>query len=170
MSWKEIKKSVNSDLNTPLNELLSNLSTEEVTLLNNIISKLDNSTYGLSALKTILDTINTNITGGSSSSSDSIIKSIQRGYVILTRSDNNEMSTLPGGVYTTVEFNQVDTTKCIVLLNDNLGAVNGPLIEEFNLGTSLYELTDTSFTVFQTVSYYSRYYKPGFSWQVIEFK
>ncbi|MBQ3513442.1 MAG: hypothetical protein IJA32_06545 [Lachnospiraceae bacterium] len=61
------KHSINSDLNTPLNEkieeLLSQfegLSQEEKTLINSVISKLDNSTYGLSALKTILNTIKTN--------------------------------------------------------------------------------------------------------------
>ena len=60
MSWAEVKK-INSDLSTPLNELIDELSEEEVTLLNNIVSKLDNSTYGLSTLKTTLNSINTNV-------------------------------------------------------------------------------------------------------------
>lgn len=50
MSWKEIMMTINSDITTPLNKLI-----------NNIISKLDNTTYGLSAIKTKIDTINTNI-------------------------------------------------------------------------------------------------------------
>lgn len=60
MSWSEIKKSINSDLNTPLNEFVESLSADQKVLLNSIISKLDNTTYGLSTLKTVLDTINTN--------------------------------------------------------------------------------------------------------------
>ena len=60
MSWKEIMMAVNSDVTIPLNSLINDLSEEEVTLLNNIVSKLDNTTYGLSAIKTILSTVNTN--------------------------------------------------------------------------------------------------------------
>lgn len=60
MSWKEIITAVNSDITTPLNSLINELSDEEITLLNSIISKLDNTTYGLSAIKTMLSTVNTN--------------------------------------------------------------------------------------------------------------
>ena len=62
------KHSINSDLDTPLNkqieELLrqcEELSQEEKTLINSIISKLDNSTYGLPTIKTTLNTVNNNV-------------------------------------------------------------------------------------------------------------
>ena len=48
--WKEIITAVNSDITTPLNKLI-----------NSIISKLDNTSYGLSAIKTGIDGINTNV-------------------------------------------------------------------------------------------------------------
>jgi hypothetical protein len=60
MNLKEIMMTVNSDITNPLNNLINDLSDEEVTLLNSIISKLDNTTYGLSAIKTMLSTVNTN--------------------------------------------------------------------------------------------------------------
>lgn len=60
MNLKEIMMTVNSDITNPLNNLINDLSDEEVVLLNSIISKLDNTTYGLSALKTVLNTVNTN--------------------------------------------------------------------------------------------------------------
>lgn len=47
MSWAEIKKAINSDFSTPLNALLTN------------------STYGLSALKSILDKLTWYATSGS---------------------------------------------------------------------------------------------------------
>ena len=60
MNLKEIMMTVNSDITKPLNNLINDLSDEEVVLLNSIISKLDNTTYGLSAIKTMLSTVNTN--------------------------------------------------------------------------------------------------------------
>ena len=60
MNLKEIMMTVNSDITNPLNNLINDLSDEEIVLLNSIISKLDNTTYGLYALKTVLNTINTN--------------------------------------------------------------------------------------------------------------
>ena len=53
--WALTKHSINSDLNTPLNQLMKTLTAEEKTLINNVISKLDNSTYGLSALKSAIN-------------------------------------------------------------------------------------------------------------------
>ena len=61
MNLKEIMMTVNSDITKPLNNLINDLSDKEVELLNSIISKLDNTTYGLSALKTLIDGINSDI-------------------------------------------------------------------------------------------------------------
>ena len=58
--WALTKHSINSDLNVPLNTLMSNLTEDEKKLINNVISSLGNSTYGLSALKSVLNTINGN--------------------------------------------------------------------------------------------------------------
>lgn len=58
--WALTKHSINSDLNTPLNQLMRTLTAEEKTLINNVISKLDNSTYGLSALKSAINSVNSN--------------------------------------------------------------------------------------------------------------
>ena len=58
--WALTKHSINSDLNTPLNALMRTLTAEEKTLINNVISKLDNSTYGLSALKSAINSVNSN--------------------------------------------------------------------------------------------------------------
>ena len=62
MNLKEIMMTVNSDITKPLNNLISDLSDEEIVLLNSVISKLDNTTYGLSALKTLIDGISTHST------------------------------------------------------------------------------------------------------------
>ena len=62
MSWKEIKKSINSNLNTPLNEFFDSLSNQQKSLLSGISNELNNSTYGLQAIKNSL---------GSSGSRDS---------------------------------------------------------------------------------------------------
>lgn len=53
--WALTKHSINSDLNTPLNQLMKTLTAEEKTLINNVISKLDNSTYGLNALRSYIN-------------------------------------------------------------------------------------------------------------------
>lgn len=72
MSWSEIKKAVNSDLNKPLDTLIKELLTDTAkeTSVDEVESLLKNNDYGLNAIKTAMG-----------SSSGGCIKSIQRGTI-----------------------------------------------------------------------------------------
>lgn len=61
MSYSEIMMAVNSDIKKPLNRLIEELSEEEIALLESISSKLGDTTYGLSALKTLVEGVDNSV-------------------------------------------------------------------------------------------------------------
>ena len=120
MSWAEIKKAINSNLSKTLDKLITEKATEIINSITSNNSLLNNSTYGLSALKTAVNTVNTNVTTGNIP----VVKSVQRG---ISRG---------GG---TIYISSVNVNKSIVLLNgdglsDSMG-MSLPTLDSITPGT-----------------------------------
>ena len=113
---------------------------------------LANSTYGLSALKTAISNIST---GGTVP----IIKSIQRGYY-----DSKDTSSGNSYIDKSITISSVDITKSIVLISTSTGGdtYSSSSIERW--GSSLESITSTSITIHSPNRKLTRV-----SWQVIEF-
>lgn len=140
MSFAEIKKTVNSNLNKTLDALITEKASDNEAILNN-------STYGLSALKSAM-------TGGKIP----IVKSVQRG-VFSSEKDKDA----------TITIRNVNPNKCIVLLD---GCVNTHNNSSYvTTPAFLKSITETTITI-SPIHYNSNAgYSTGLkgSWQVIEF-
>ena len=127
-----------------------------------VISLLENTTYGLNAIKTAMG-----------SGSSSTIKSIQRGVADPANYKNSNGYAL---TQWTININTVNPNKTIVILKDSYIAVKGGSSsygENGMHGAYLISLSATSFTIGyngsnENMSYGYTYGYPV-SWQVIEF-
>ena len=160
MSWAEIKKAINSNISKSLDILITEKSNEVKTVANSNNSLLNNSTYGLSALQSIISNIKSlleNTTYGLNAIKTTVnsvnntvsvvgnipsVKSVQRGNVSDNYSEN-----------VTINISSVNVNKSIVILN-------GGMTSNYFSPVVLVTLTSTNFSV-------SNAYE--FSWQVIEF-
>lgn len=114
-----------------------------------IISLLENATYGLNALKTAINS--------ASSSSSSVVKSVQRGVLSFSSAT------------ATATINAVDVNKAIVVYGGSSYSRDRDGGTPQNSGSWDARLTlINSTTVTATVGYYANYTGPT-AWQVIEF-
>jgi hypothetical protein len=155
MSWGEektlekyiqnvIKKSINSDTNTPLD---SSILTKYTTLVNT-----------LSSINTNVSNTNTNVTN----SVKGMVKSIQRG--IVGKSGTSDVS---------VTISSVTPSRCIVIINGGVAASYYNFGGSF-VGTHAYvsSLSATTLAIGGGVCQYNGadvWYGSTISWQVIEF-
>lgn len=171
MSFAEIKKAINSNLAKPLNTLISELFTNTnskidtvntnvtntKTVATNAYNVLTNSTYGNNAIRTLLNTVNTNLTGGKVP----VVKSVQRGMSSGYVYRDATSSLVVGNRELTI--NAVDPKKCLVILR-NL------TLYEPTYEARVVSLTQTKLTVTDSYTILAGDKTPrDFSWQVIEF-
>ena len=159
MSWAEIKKAINSNINKSLDVLITEKSNELSTSIGNNNSLLNNSTYGLSALQSIISNVKSlleNTTYGLNAIKNTVnsvnntvsvvgnipsVKSVQRGVAYF---DSVKYYTMD------ITISNVNPDKSIVLL-DSCGC--------------LAYVGRLSSTILTIKTEYTGY----FSWQVIEF-
>ena len=137
--WAGIKKAINSNLSKPLNTLIEE---SKDSLDTKITDYLGNSTYGLSALKTLM-------TGGKIP----IVKSVQRGTSGST--SDSEI---------TISINTVKPDKCIVILDYSSRWTDTTYA--YYEGVYLYSLASTTLQIRSKNGIKS---SVSVSWQVIEF-
>lgn len=144
MSFAEIKKAINSNLNKTLDALITEKASSLSAGISDNKAILNNSTYGLSALKTAINTVISNITGGKTP----IVKSVQRG----------EAS--PGSAFNiAVTINAVNVNKSILIIeNGNDGS---------KANTNY--LSSGAFVSSTSIKLYTSNSGARVPWQVIEF-
>ena len=171
MSWAEIKKAINSNISKSLDVLITEKSNEVKTvansnnsLISSIKSLLENTTYGLNAIKTTVNSVNNTVSVVGNIPS---VKSVQRGVANLCRKfdhDNSGYSGYYGGA--NISISSINPNKSIVILN-------GGILMNYSDGNwiadgYLYSLTSTSLAI-RCMQYRNDDFDCPASWQVIEF-
>ena len=112
MSWAEIKKAINSNISKSLDLLITEKSNEISTsignnnsLISSIKSLLENTTYGLNAIKTTVNSVNNTVSVVGNIPS---VKSVQRGVAYF---DSSKYYTMD------ITISNVNPDKSIVLLD-----------------------------------------------------
>ena len=177
MSWAEIKKAINSNINKSLDVLITEKSNELSTSIGNNNSLLNNSTYGLSALQSIISNVKSlleNTTYGLNAIKNTVnsvnntvsvvgnipsVKSVQRGVAFNYRSTYST---------TNVSISAVNIDKSVVITN--VGG-SSAMSTSFSPGPSApisYGVLNSSTSLTIGTSSNGDYAYPVY-WQVIEF-
>ncbi len=157
MSWLEIKKSLNSDLDTPLNVTLGKKTdTAGTSTSSSLFSWVKQIFTTLSSVSSSVSTINTKATSIDSNTSRGTVKSIQRGTTVAD----------------TVALSTINPAKAFVILNWQLQNTGGPsTVALFNVPYVI-SLTSTLLTIGpnKVISPSGGNMTTGnVSWQVIEY-
>lgn len=164
MSFAEIKKAINSNLNKTLDALITEKASSLSTGISDNKAILNNSTYGLSALKSAMS----GMTGGNVP----VVKKVQSGTVnygtTTTRVTTPKLMSYAYTYYIDIAISSVNTSKAIVLIDSinpySSGVELGRFVPVLTSSTNLRIYVSGDSQPSATASTHG-----GFSWQVIEF-
>ena len=145
MSWAEIKKAINSNISKSLDVLITEKSNEVKTvansnnsLISSIKSLLENTTYGLNAIKTTVNSVNNTVSVVGNIPS---VKSVQRG----TANGNGP-----------INISSVNVNKSIVILNGGYNTINSGycavMLTKFN--STNFSVTYGDYFSWQVIEFY----------------
>ena len=166
MSWAEIKKAINSNISKSLDVLITEKCNEVKTvansnnsLISSIKSLLENTTYGLNAIKNTVNSVNNTVSVVGNIPS---VKSVQRGVANLGRKYDH--SGYYGGA--NISISSINPNKSIVILNGGIRISYSD--SDWLADGYLYSLTSTSLVI-RCMGYQDDDRTSPASWQVIEF-
>ena len=164
MSWAEIKKAINSNISKSLDVLITEKCNEVKTvansnnsLISSIKSLLENTTYGLNAIKNTVNSVNNTVSVVGNIPS---VKSVQRGVANLGRTYDYSGGYDYGGA--NISISSINPNKSIVILN------GGICMSSWTADGYLYSLTSTSLVI-RCPKWPDDDRTSPASWQVIEF-
>ena len=173
MSWAEIKKAINSNISKSLDVLITEKSNEVKTvansnnsLISSIKSLLENTTYGLNAIKNTVNSVNNTVSVVGNIPS---VKSVQRGKVnyvrnVPTADDGFSIVDIINSAFHTFYY---DFTINSVNMDKSIVFIDGNVFSNYFNNYSFTLLNSNTIRVYWDNDDYSNMI--GFTWQVIEF-